>query len=220
MLLQRESRFRAMVKVGKRLVAVHVSNSGRLSEVFVPGRLALLRPLVSPQRTTRFDLLLVHGENGWVSIDARLPPLLLEEAMQERKLNQFQNYSHIQREPGYGLGRLDLRLWEEGRPDFLVEAKSVTLVRDGVAYFPDALTARGRRHLGQLARAVGEGKRAAMVFVVQREDAEALSPHHESDPLFGPAALQAASKGVEIYAYRCRVNPQEIRIAEEIPVRL
>jgi sugar fermentation stimulation protein A len=104
------------------------------------------------------------------------------------------------------------------KPDFLVETKSVTLVQDGTGFFPDAVTVRGRRHLQELGRAVKEGKRAAVVFVVQRGDVVALSAHHSSDPHFAPALVQAAKQGVEVYAYHCQVSPREIRITESIPV--
>jgi len=94
------------------------------------------------------------------------------------------------------------------------------LVEEGTALFPDAVTARGRRHVEELARAVALGDRAAVVFVVQRDDATRFAPHDASDPLFGQALRLAAAAGVEVYAYTCRVSEQEVCIDRPIPVML
>jgi sugar fermentation stimulation protein A len=107
-----------------------------------------------------------------------------------------------------------------GQPPCWIEVKSVTLVQQGVARFPDAPTLRGQRHVRELMRAVQEGQRAAVVFVVQREDAERLVPHDENDPAFGRALRQAARAGVEVYAWRCRVGLDAIQLADAIPVQL
>lgn len=87
-----------------------------------------------------------------------------------------------------------------------MEAKSVTLVREGIGYFPDAVTSRGRRHLEELVELKASGERAAIIFVVQREDAKSLSPHGESDAQFGVVVREAVAGGVEACAYTCRVS--------------
>jgi len=101
-----------------------------------------------------------------------------------------------------------------------VKAKSVTLVRESIGYFPDAVTSRGRRHLEELVELTSGGERAAILFVVQREDATSLSPYDESDPEFGVFLREAVASGVEAYAYTCRVSRSEIALARRIPVLL
>lgn len=101
-----------------------------------------------------------------------------------------------------------------------MEVKSVTLVRDGVGYFPDAVTQRGSRHLRELRRACQEGRRAAVFFVIQRDDARAFGPHDDSDPHFGELLREVGSDGVEVYAYMCRVSPEEIVLNGRVPVFL
>ena len=154
-----------------------------------------------------------------VSADSRLPPALLSEAFHERRLPPFAEFTMARREVVYGDSRLDLLLSGPHGACF-IEVKSVTLVEDGVGLFPDAPTERGRRHLGALARAVEEGYRAAAVFVIQREDARACTPHDASDPAFGRALREAVASGVEAYAYVCRVTRREIRLAHAVPVLL
>lgn len=218
--MARNNRFRVTVEVAGQRVAAHLPNSGRLRELLVPGRRVLLAEQDRPGRRTRYDLGLVEVEDHWVSVDARLPNDLVEEALRDGRLAPFAGYSTVHREAAWGRSRFDFRLEGTGQPPCLIEVKSVTLVVEGLGCFPDAVTLRGRRHLIELAEAVTEGYRAAVVFVVQRDDALGLRPHDESDPDFGSELRQRLRQGVEVYAYRCRVDPQRIEIDQPLPVYL
>lgn len=217
--IQRDNRFRATVEVGGQPVWAHVPNSGRLEELFVLGRPVLLRQADLPHRKTKYDLLLVRVGEVLVSADARLPNKLVHEAMAAGRMSEFIGYDTIHREVTYGASRLDFMLEEDSRRCF-IEVKSVTLVHEGMALFPDAPTQRGRRHVEELAQAVQEGKRAAVVFVVQREDAVMFTSNDEADPAFGQALREAASVGLEVYAYLCRVSRDEVVLDSPIPVVL
>jgi sugar fermentation stimulation protein A len=227
--VKRDNRFRVTVRVEGHLVWAHLPNSGRLRELLVPGRRVLLAAAQAPGRLTAYDLLMVDLDGTLVSIDARLPSRLLyetlrqaqDEALQAGRLEEFAGYAQVRREVAYGQSRLDLVL--EGGPDggrCFIEVKSVTLVKDSVALFPDAPTQRGRRHLGELARAKAEGHRAAVVFVVQRDDTVRFLPHDEADPAFGQALREAAQAGVEVYAYKCRVSEEEVALDAPLPVAI
>lgn len=217
--VRRDNRFRATVEVDGRLVAAHVPNSGRLWELFVPGRRVLLRPVKAVHRKTSFDLIMVDVDGRLVSLDARLPGPLVAEAVRGGHLPEFQAYTQVHEEVRLDDSRIDLMLeGETGR--CWVEAKSVTLVEEGVALFPDAVTVRGRRHVERLAQAVARGDEAAVVFVIQRDDARAFSPHDASDLAFGQALRAAARAGVAVYAYTCHVTTTQITLARRVPVRL
>ncbi len=217
--IQRDNRFRATVEVRGQQVWAHVPNSGRLEELFVPGRSLLLRQVNLPHRKTKYDLALVELDQGWVSVDARLPNKLVHEAIAAGQMSEFIGYETIRREVAYGASRLDFVLEDDERRCF-IEVKSVTLVRDGVALFPDAPTQRGRRHVGELAQVVQEGERAAVVFVVQREGALMFAPNDEADPAFRQTLRESARAGVEVYAYGCRVSRNEVVLDRPIPVAL
>lgn len=216
----RDNRFRTTVELRSgRSVWAYLPNSGRLRELLQPGKLVFLRPVASPGRKTAFDLVLVAVGEALVSTDARLPNVLVEEAVREGRLSPFEGYEVVRREVQYGSSRLDLALERRGRRCF-VEVKSVTLVRDGLALFPDAPTVRGRRHVEELQRAVGEGKRAAVVFAVQREGASAFAANEEADPDFAYALCRAVEAGVEVYAHACRVSRCEVRLDRPLEVKL
>jgi sugar fermentation stimulation protein A len=215
----RLNRFAARMEVAGREVMVHLPNSGRLGELLVPGYRMLLRPVEGDHLKCPFALSLVDLGFTLCSADARLPNQLLAEAIQAGGMAEFSGYTGIKREVTYGASRLDLLL-ENGDLPCFVETKSVTLVEDGRALFPDAPTLRGVKHLNSLVHARAEGYRAAVVFVIQRDDAREFAPHDLADPLLGETLRRAVSSGVEAFAYCCRVTEREIQLAGRIPVVL
>lgn len=218
--LGRDNRFRVTVEIDGQEVKAHLPNSGRLGELLVPGRRAMLLERPAPGRRTRYDLALIQLAGQWVSVDARLPNDLVEESLGADGLSSLGGYATWRREVGFGASRLDFLLQANGRRPCLLEVKSVTLVVDGLACFPDAVTARGRRHVNELADALAAGYRAMALFVVQRPDAKGVRPHDESDPEFGQALRRAARRGVEVDAYACQVEPGCIKIDRRLPVYL
>ncbi|CUV01527.1 Sugar/maltose fermentation stimulation protein homolog [hydrothermal vent metagenome] len=216
--LERVNRFLARVEVDGREVGVHVANSGRMKELFVPGWRVLVRPVSRDHRKTKFDLVLVDMGNALVSADARMPNPLLAEGVANGHLQQFAGYTDMRREVIFGDSRLDLML--EGPSDrCYIEAKSVTLVMNGVGLFPDAPTIRGAKHLRTLETVLEAGHRAAVVFVVQRPDASAFATSDPSDPDLADALRSAVAAGVEAYAYNCEVTERSIRLDRALPIR-
>lgn len=197
----------------------HLPNSGRLTELLTPGRPCWVAPAPGSHRKTAYDLKLVRYAGVLVSVDARLPNPLLAEALEEKRLSPFRACRDFDREVTLGESRVDFRLLMPGGT-LWIETKSVTLVEDGAARFPDAPTLRGTRHVRELAEVAETGDEAGIVFVVQRPDALRFAPHDSADPAFGDALRAAAAAGVGVYAWTCRVSKQEIAIAEPIPVDL
>jgi sugar fermentation stimulation protein A len=219
-LLKRLNRFTALVELNGEAVKTHVANSGRLTELFQPGCEVYLVKQDGKNRVTGYDLSLVRYAGMLVSVDARLPNAVVAGAVDRGELPEFAGYSVRKREVKFGQSRLDMVLENQWQDRFYIEVKSVTLVSEGIARFPDAPTERGSRHLGELAAAVSEGSRAGVVFLIQREDAKAFSPNDATDPLFGRVLRQVTAAGVEAYAYICKISVGEIKISGSVPVVL
>lgn len=237
-LVRRVNRFLALVSLDGHETEVHVANSGRMRELLVPSAECYVTPQGAPHRKTGYDLTLVAvpassdqalreprapylspKRRTLVAADTRLPNAVVWEAWERGRLPGFEGYDAGRREVTFEDSRFDLRL--EGAPGrCLIEVKSVTLLEGDIAIFPDAPTERGRRHVETLARALGHGYRAAVLFVVQRDDAAACAPNDATDPAFGAALRAAVAAGVEARAFTCRVTPGEIRLLDPIPVRL
>ena len=218
--IRRLNRFAALVDVDRREYLAHVPNSGRMGELLVPGYRVLLIPAPEgANRKTSFDLALVDTGSALSSADARLPNKLVAEALFQRRMPQFADYPVVRGEQVFGESRLDFLL-DGPTGKCYVETKSVTLIEEGVGLFPDAPTIRGVKHLRSLMAAREEGHQAAVVFVIQRADAEAFAPHDVADPLLGTTLREARDAGVGIWAYRCNVTERSIELADMVPAIL
>jgi len=138
--------------------------------------------------------------------------------LKDKQLKEFEAYPRIKRETFSGRNRFDFLL-ESPNESCWLEAKSCTLVVDGVAIFPDAPTARGSRHLRGLIEAKKQGYRACIMFVIQREDGEVLKPNLQTDPAFCDSLKAARRSGVEIYAKRCKFSNFNLTLDANVPLK-
>lgn len=178
-----------------------------------------VREMAGKNRKTHHDVVAVDIGESTISLDTRVPNKLISVALNAGALPEFLEYDRVASERRYGNSRFDFLL-TSGRERCLLEVKSCTLVEDGRALFPDAVTERGRRHLLHLIHSLGEGYRASLLFLLQREDAEAVSPNDRTDPRFGDALRLAAGKGVEILAYRSKMEDDRIVLGSRLNVEL
>lgn len=217
--LERPNRFAAVVQVKGEPVRCFMPNPGRMHELLVPGAKLLLRPADNPARKTPYTVVAAWHDGRLVSLDSHLPNRLVGEALRKGAIPEFEGYNDIRPEFTHGRSRFDFLLKGNG-PDCLLEVKSCTLVEDGVSKFPDAPTTRGARHVRHLADALDEGYRCAVMVVIQRDDALSFTPNTRTDPDFSRALKEAHEKGVEVYAYRCRVDMDGVELDSPIPVLL
>jgi sugar fermentation stimulation protein A len=216
-LLERPNRFLGVVELEGKKVQAFIPNPGRMHELMVPGTRVYVIPKEGDHRKTKFDLTLMEYNNTLVSIDSRLPNYMLKESI-NNGLEEFKGF-HVERaEPTFHDSRLDLKL-TDGTNQVLLEAKSCTLVEDGIALFPDAPTKRGARHMNTLVKALEHG-RAAVCFVIQRNDAREWRPNEKMDPDFAQALRNAVENGVEAYAYTCDINLETVSIVKRVPINL
>jgi len=203
---ERPNRFSALVKVEDMVLPSFLPNPGRMHELLTPGTKVILREVLKENRKTDYDLIGVFYNSQRVSVDSRVPNKLVLEALKNRDIKELSEYNIIKPEYGYGHTRFDFFLANK-HERCLLEVKSSTLVKDGVAMFPDAETERGRRHVTDLLKAKKEGYRACVLFIIQRTDAHVFAPNDETDPEFGKVLRDAAMKGVEVYAYKMEIFP-------------
>ena len=208
--LGRPNRFSVWVRVNWRKELAHLPNPGRLLQVLTPGRPVLLRPATGEHRKTRWTAIGADLSGMLVSLDSTLPNRFFPKALAQGLIPPLAGWALVRKEPRLGAGRADFLLERAGE-ELLVEVKSVTWVEDGVALFPDAPTARGRRHLAELAQAVKDGTRAALVFVVQRPDAVAFGPS-PIDPAFAEGFREALSAGVGTFALVCSFDGERLHL--------
>lgn len=225
---KRLNRFVARVMLQGKSIDVHVPNSGRLAELFIPGARVILRDSDNPSRKYRFDLIMVYHNDILVSVDSILPNKLLVEEFKRKtsllksngKIQKLLEYSYIKPEIKYEDSRFDMGLGEFEEIKYYIEIKGVTLVENRLALFPDAPTLRGTKHLLGLSKAKAKGYGAGVFFIIQRQDADVFTPNDEMDQEFGKALRYAQDVGVDIFAYKCQVSPNKINLIKQLKVKL
>jgi sugar fermentation stimulation protein A len=91
---------------------------------------------------------------------------------------------------------------------------------DRTAYFPDAVTARGLKHLSELQDQARSGHRAVMFYLVQRMDADRFRPADHIDPAYGDELRRAVQNGVEVLVYDVVIDLEGIRLNRRLPCLL
>ena len=219
-LIKRYKRFMADVELHNgETVTAHCANSGSMLGLKEPGSKVWLSPAHNPKRKLRFTWELIDVGGHLVGINTSRPNGLVEEAIKNGVIGELQGYDHIRREVKYGENsRIDLLLKSAALPTCYVEVKSVTLKRGDDVQFPDSVTARGTKHLVELSKVAGHGKRAVMVYLAQRDDGDQFSIAKDIDPVYAGNLKQAVDSGVEILCYACTMALDEIRVANSIPI--
>lgn len=204
--VKRTNRFIAKVLLDGNEETVHVKNTGRLQELFVPGAEVWLETSDNPARKTRYDLVAVRKGNGILfNIDSQACNKVAGEWL------ATQGYDYVKPEYKFGNSRVDFYM-EKSREKYLLEIKGCTLEVDGVGYFPDAPTERGVKHLRELAGASKDGYHCAVGFVIQMDGVDEVRPNVATHPEFGDALAEAKAAGVDILMLRCHVEPDELTI--------
>lgn len=222
-LIKRYKRFLADVVLDDgREVTAHTANPGRMIGLVEPGRRVYLSRSTNPSRKLPFTWELLEIGSNLIGVNPMLANELVAEALARDGIPEARGYAAVRREVAYGerRSRVDFLLEGGARPECYLEVKNVTLLAEEGALFPDAVSERGRKHLLELQDQVAAGKRALLLFVVQRPEPTWVGPAEQIDPRYAEALRSAAEAGVELCAYRARVALEGISLSEALPLRL
>jgi sugar fermentation stimulation protein A len=217
--LSRPNRFTVLAKQNSKTIRCHLPNPGRLKELLKQNAAIALDHRLDPRRKTSYEVVAAKAGGVWVSLDSQLPNKLILHALRVGELPEFLGYSRILPESRFRNSRFDFLLQSNTRKCFL-EVKSCTLVENKTAFFPDAPTTRGRRHILDLVQAKRKGYRACVLFVIQRADAKVFRPNRVTDTPFADALVMAEKAGVEIYARKCLAEGFQIALGGRVPILL
>jgi sugar fermentation stimulation protein A len=221
-LLKRYKRFLADVRLEDgSIITATCPNTGTMLGLTDPGMNIHLSRSDSPTRRYAHTWEMTDRPGfGLIGINTMRPNFLIEKAIMSGLVGTLSGYEGIRREVKYGANsRIDLLLEKPGKPPCYVEVKNVTLYRrPGLAEFPDCVTARGTKHLGELASMVKAGHRAVMVYCIQGGGAKAFALTPDIDPVYEAAFRKARAHGVEAIAMTCHVGLDGIFVNGTVPV--
>lgn len=218
-LIRRYKRFLADVRLESgKTVTAHCPNSGSMRACCQPGRRVYLSLHDNPKRKLPYTWELIRMPTSLVGVNTQVPNRLAALAIASGDVAELNGYDTIRREVRAGRNsRIDILLESPDRRSCFVEVKNCTLVKEGLATFPDAVTLRGQKHLTELQDLVAAGFRCAMFFLVQRMDARFFAPADHIDPVYGKQLRQAFLNGVEILVYDVRIDLEGIRLNAGLP---
>lgn len=224
-LIRRYKRFLADIRLadGSEVIA-HCPNTGSMKNCAKPGSRVWISDVASPSRKLRYRWELVEVDGRFLAcIDTGLANHLVKEAIQSDRIPALSGYSGIQTERPYGeeRSRIDLLLTKQDRPDCYVEVKNVTLLAEaGQGYFPDAVTARGSKHLRELMSVIKAGGRAVLYYNVAHSGIQRVTTAREIDPVYADILQEAVHCGLEVLAYGVDISIEVMCVGEAIPFGL
>jgi sugar fermentation stimulation protein A len=220
-LIKRYKRFMADVKLrNHHVVTAHCPNSGSMKACCEPGRKVYLSRHNKPSRRLKYTWEMIQMEHSLVGVNTMVPNRLTEAAILAGDIPELSGYEEVRTEVKYGQhSRIDILL-EKGKNRCFVEVKNCTLVADGLACFPDAVTSRGLKHLIELQKEVEKGHRSVMFYLIQRMDADRFEPADHIDPAYGEELRKAILNGVEALVYDVKMDLEGIRLNRPVPLQL
>lgn len=199
-LVKRYKRFLADIELATgEVVTAHCPNSGSMKGCALPGADAWISQSNNPKRKLKYTWELTRIDSTYIGINTLVPNRLVKASVQNDRVPELCGYSRVTAEVKTSEHtRLDLMLEDDHKGKCFVEIKNCTLVENGVARFPDAVTTRGQKHIEELADLAARGHRAALFFLVQRTDAHTFTPAADIDPEYAQKLMKAMTKGVEV----------------------
>lgn len=221
-LVKRYKRFLADVILDEgEMVTAHCPNTGSMSGCSTPGQPVYLSVHDNPKRKLKYTWELIEMPTSLVGVNTLIPNRLVSMAAAGGLIPELAGYRMVEREVKIGSNsRIDLCLSNGAKEKCYIEIKNCTLVENGVARFPDAVTARGLKHLGELTELVKSGCRCVMFYFIQRMDARSFEPADQIDPNYGRGLRRAVRRGVEILAYDVSLDLTGIKLNRKLPCRL
>ncbi len=207
------------------IITAHTANTGSMKTCWEAEWPALLSFHDNPKRKLKYSLEMTHNGSTWIGINTSLPNKMALEAIKNGTIKELQGYEHIKPEVKIGQSRIDILLHDgsvkEKENLCYVEVKNVTLLGDkGASLFPDSVSTRGQKHLRELIDLKKQGIRAAMLYIVQREDVSYFMPAKDIDPEYAKLLKEAFELGVEVLVYQCLVSPTEVKLLKPIPFKI
>ncbi len=220
-LIKRYKRFLADVQLeDDSVITIYCPNTGSMRSCSTPGNRVCFSTSDNIKRKYPHTLEMIEENTNWVGVNTGLTNQLVVEAIQQGNIPELKEFDSIKQEVKTSKGtRLDILLTREEKKIY-IEVKNCSLVEKKIAMFPDAVTARGTKHLLELADLVQKGHRGVIFYLVQRMDAHSFSPAAHIDPLYADTLLEVVRKGVEVLVYQAEVSPNEIKVMGSLPFEM
>ena len=219
--VKRYKRFFVDVKINNKIITAHCPNTGSMMGLLSANNKVWLSKSENPERKLKYTLQIIENKKSMVGVNTHLTNKIVLEALEENSIKELKNLDNIKSEVKFGKNtRFDFLISKNNKKIF-VEVKNVTLSRKkGVAEFPDAVTARGLKHISELINASKRGFETYLLFLIQRNDCNQFKIAQDIDPDYYKLLTEAAKKKLNIVCYDCKFSPKGIKLNKKIKFKL
>ena len=222
-LIKRYKRFLADIRLDRgENITAHCPNPGRMTGLSNPGSRVWVSCSPNPNRKLPFTLELIEADGGLVGVNTHHPNKIVREAIETHKIAQLEGYDSLRTEVKYAeRSRVDILLEGEKMGRCWVEVKNVHLRRDsresnGTAEFPDSVTVRGSKHIGDLVDQIKMGDKSVLIFLIQRMDCKDFKIARDIDPLYYETLLRGVENGLEVLCFDTNITLSSISLRNSI----
>ena len=219
--VKRYKRFFVDVKINNKIITAHCPNTGSMMGLLSANNKVWLSKSENPERKLKYTLQIIENKKSMVGVNTHLTNKIVLEALEENSIKELKNLDNIKSEVKFGKNtRFDFLISKNNKKIF-VEVKNVTLSRKkGVAEFPDAVTARGLKHINELINAGKRGFETYLLFLIQRNDCNQFKIAQDIDPDYYKLLTEAAKKKLNIICYDCKFSPKGIKVNKRIKIKI
>lgn len=220
-LLKRYKRFLAdVVTPNGEEFTLHCANTGAMTRCATPGDTVWYSTSSNAKRKYPHSWELTQTQtDDWICVNTLRANGIVADAIEAGDIPELSEYDEIKREVKYGSenSRIDILLKSNHKVDCYIEVKSVTLLDNGMGYFPDAKTERGQKHLRELTAIAKLGLRAVLFYAVPHTGITEVTVAKEIDPNYASLLKEASDAGVEILCYRINISEYNLTIGQQLP---
>ena len=215
--IKRYKRFFVDVKIGNKIVTAHCPNTGSMQGLLIKNNKVLLSKSNNPNRKLKYTLEIIQDKKSKVGVNTHLANKIIHHALKNNLIQEFQNIVEIKPETKFGSNtRFDFLLLNK-KDKIFIEVKNVTLSRrNNLAEFPDAVTARGLKHINELIKAGKKKYKIFIIYLIQRDDCDFFTIAKDIDPDYAKALSKAVKKKLNILCYDCKFSSKGIKLNNKI----
>jgi len=203
--LKRPNRFVVVCGFHGKTIKAFLPNPGRLWELLLPGAVLYLEKSLQPERKLPYTVVAIEREGRPVMAHTHRTNDLVEHLLRKGMIPGLEGTEITRREVQHGNSRFDFLL-KRRKEEVYLEVKSCTLFGKSIAMFPDAVTARGKKHVEELADMKDHGKFGAVVFLICWPKARFFMPDYHTDLEFSKTLLAVKNK-VTFFPVGWEMNP-------------
>ena len=219
--IKRYKRFFVDVKVNNQIITAHCPNTGSMYGLLKKDNKVWISKSDNPNRKLKYTLEIIESGKSKVGVNTQSSNKIVHHALKNNLIDELKDFSKIKPETKFGDNtRFDFQVFKKKYKAF-IEVKNVTLSRKRkIAEFPDAITARGLKHINELVKASKKNYKIFILYLIQRDDCKSFTIAKDIDSAYASALNKAVKKKLNILCYDCKFSAKGIKLNNRIRLKI